>query len=63
MLSIQKIALKSFVHDHFDLPRGVAINGLWGELFSVVIQPMFSHPVSDELRKTENKKSWLIQLL
>ena len=63
MLSIRKIALKRFVHDHFDLPLGVAINGLWGELSFVVIQPMFSRHVSDELMKIEKVKSSLTQLL
>ena len=56
MLSIRKIALKPFVHDHFDLPLGVAISGLWGELSSVVIQPMFSRHVSIDLIRTEKKK-------
>lgn len=56
MLSIRKIALKPFVHDHFDLPLGVATNGLWGELSSVVIRPMFSRHVSDNLIKNRGKK-------
>ena len=63
MLSIRRIALKPFVHDLFVLPLGVAINGHWGELSFVVIQPMFPRHVSDKLIKTEKTKSSLTQLL